>query len=46
MNNLVDEILEILKTHALVKTTRVVHYDETPGGKLEVKISDWMKSQA
>jgi hypothetical protein len=38
MNNLVDDILEILKTHALVKTTRVVHYDETPGGKLEAKI--------
>ncbi|MEW5827426.1 MAG: DUF6516 family protein [Chloroflexota bacterium] len=38
MNNLVDDILEILQQHALVKTTRVVHYDETPSGKLEVKI--------
>jgi hypothetical protein len=38
MNALVDDILEILQTHALVKTTRVVNYDETPSGKLEVKI--------
>ena len=38
MNNLIDEILKILQTHALVKTTRVVYYDETPSGKLEVKI--------
>lgn len=38
MNALVNEILEILETHALVKSTRVVNYDETPSGKLEVKI--------
>jgi hypothetical protein len=38
MNTLVDDILEILQTHALVKTTRVVNYDETPSGKLEVRI--------
>ncbi|HXQ33529.1 MAG TPA: DUF6516 family protein [Anaerolineales bacterium] len=38
MNNLVDDILETLQTHALVKTTRVVYYDETPNGELEVKI--------
>jgi len=38
MNNLVDGILEILETHALVKTARVIHYDETPSGKLEAKI--------
>ena len=38
MNTLVNEILEILEQHALVKTTRVVNYDETPSGKLEVKI--------
>ena len=38
MNTLVDDIVELLETHALVKTTRVVHYDETPSGKLEVKI--------
>lgn len=38
MNDLVDGVLEILKTHALVKTARVIHYDETPSGRLEVKI--------
>ena len=38
MNKLVNEILEMLETHALVKSTRVVIYDETPSGKLEVKI--------
>jgi len=38
VNTLVNEILEILEQHALVKTTRVVNYDETPSGKLEVKI--------
>lgn len=38
MNNLIGDILEILQTHALVKTTRVVYYVETPSGKLEVKI--------
>ena len=38
MNALVEDILEILQTHALVKTTRVVNYDETSSGSLEVKI--------
>ena len=38
MDKLVNEILEILEQHALVKTTRVVNYDETTSGKLEVKI--------
>lgn len=38
MNTLVNEVLEILEQHALVKITRVVNYDETPSGKLEVKI--------
>ena len=38
MNDLVEEILEILETHALVKTARVIHYDETPSERLEVKI--------
>jgi hypothetical protein len=38
VNTLVDDVLEILQQHALVKTTRVVNYDETPSGKLEVKI--------
>ena len=38
MNPLVNEVLVILEQHALVKTTRVVNYDETPSGRLEVKI--------
>jgi len=38
VNTLVDDILEKLQQHALVKTTRVVNYDETSSGKLEVKI--------
>ena len=38
MNALVDDILKILQKHALVKTARVVNYDETPSGKLGVKI--------
>lgn len=38
MNPLVNEVLVILEQHALVKATRVVNYDETPSGRLEVKI--------
>ena len=38
MNALVDDLLGTLRTNALVKNTRIVHYDETPSGKLEVKI--------
>jgi hypothetical protein len=38
VNALVDELLDILETHAQVKAARVVYYDETPMGKLEVKI--------
>ena len=38
MNALVNDILEILEQHALIESARVVDYDETPAGKLEVKI--------
>lgn len=38
MNALVDDILGILRTSALVKNTRIIQYDETPSGKLEIKI--------
>jgi len=38
VNPLVNEVLVILEQHALVKATRVVNYDETPSGRLEVKI--------
>ncbi len=38
MHALADDLLKILRGHSLVKTVRVVNYDETPAGKLEVKI--------
>ena len=38
MNVLVDDVIAILQANALVKTMRVHNYDETPSGKLEVKI--------
>jgi hypothetical protein len=38
MSALVDDVLGILRTSALVKTTRILQHDETPSGKLEVKI--------
>lgn len=38
MHTLVNSILKILRGHSLVKNVRLVSYDETPAGKLEVKI--------
>jgi hypothetical protein len=38
MNPLVDGLIKILQRHSMVKNIRVVNYDETPAGKLEVKI--------
>ena len=38
MNPLVEGLIGILKRHSVVKSVRVVNYDETPAGKLEVKI--------
>lgn len=38
MNMLVDQLLTILRTHALVRSVRLMNYDETPSGKLEIKI--------
>jgi hypothetical protein len=38
MNNLVEDVLKILHQHALVKTTRVVYFDETPLRKVEFKV--------
>ena len=35
---LVDNLLSILQGAALIKNTRIVSYDETPAGQLEVKI--------
>lgn len=38
MNTLVEQLLTILHAHALVRNVRLTNYDETPSGKLEVKI--------
>jgi hypothetical protein len=38
MNTLIEDLLATLREHSLVKNTRIVNYDETPAGKLEVKI--------
>lgn len=38
MRLLVNDILEILQANALVGNTRILNYDETPSGKLEIKI--------
>lgn len=38
MNTLVDQLLRSLRVHPLVRDVRLLNYDETPMGKLEVKI--------
>lgn len=38
MNTLVERLLTILRSHSLVSNVRLLNYDETPLGKLEVKI--------
>ena len=38
MTGLADDLLNLLREHPLVKSVRVVNYDETPAGKLELKI--------
>ncbi len=38
MQAIVDDILSILQEDALIESTRVVNYDETPAGRLEAKI--------
>jgi hypothetical protein len=38
MTALVDELLNLLHGHPLVKNVRVVNVDETPAGKFELKI--------
>lgn len=38
MNPLVDDLIRIMQRHPIVKIVRVVSYDETPTGKLEVKM--------
>ncbi|MBW1649374.1 MAG: hypothetical protein JRJ44_01600 [Deltaproteobacteria bacterium] len=38
MNPLVESLIGILKRHSAVQSIRIVNYDETPAGKLELKI--------
>lgn len=38
MNTLVEQLLDALRTHRLLKNVRLLTYDETPSGKLEIKI--------
>jgi hypothetical protein len=38
MNALTDAILELLHEHPLVTSIRIVNLDETPAGKIELKI--------
>jgi len=38
MNALIDALLDLLRGHWLVRNVRIVNYDRTPAGKLELKI--------
>jgi hypothetical protein len=38
VNPLAESLVRILQTHPAVKNVRIVSYDETPAGKLELKI--------
>jgi len=38
MQAIVDDILSILESDALIESARIVNYDETPSGKLEARI--------
>ena len=38
MSILVEELLRTLRAQPLLKDVRLLNYDETPAGKLEVKI--------
>lgn len=38
MAALVNELLTLLHKHSLVKSVRIVDYDETPAGKLALKV--------
>ena len=38
MNALADALLRLLRGHRLVESVRIVNYDETPAGKVELKI--------
>jgi len=38
MPALVPDLLSLLRVHPLVQSLRVIHYDETPRGKIELKV--------
>lgn len=38
MTSLIDHLLALLQNHRLIRRVRVVQYDETPTGKVELKI--------
>ncbi len=38
MTTLIDNLLALLQNHRLIRRVRVVQYDETPTGKVELKI--------
>ena len=38
MPRLVDNLVDFLRGHSLVESVRVVEYDESPSGNLEIKI--------
>ena len=38
MGTLVSDLISLLRAHPLVRSLRVVHYDETPSGKIELKV--------
>ena len=38
MLSFVRDVLSLLRGHPLVQSLRVVHYDETPAGKMELKV--------
>jgi len=38
MQAIVNDILNLLEADALIESTRIVSYDETPSGKLEARI--------
>lgn len=42
MPRLTTDLLSFLRAHPLVRALRVVHYDETPAGKIELKARCWL----
>jgi hypothetical protein len=38
MTSLVPDLLSLLRAHPFVRSTRVIEYDETPAGRVELKV--------